>query len=200
MQREPLFFEIMRIRERIKEMLLLMSDVQTAVLEGKIPSGTVSETLASLLVGKEKPWWEVEKRYKSWVLEPITPELLNFPDDHTFEHAFWKKCSIPHLDQVPGYLLGAEIYFHLYMTNVLPFTPSIEALDFYEHNPELRKKVWDRTGNWVFAWRDAVISRRPPYNILVPGMFVKQHGKIVIRRWVPLHDIYKKVYKVLFRC
>lgn len=190
----------MSLRTRLMELENMLHRTRSAVIEGKISTRKVMEGLENLFKEDEKPWWEKEKRYNnSWVLQPITPELLWQEEDQNFEYARWTKLSISNIEPERPELLGADIYKMLTDTDVLEHSPSLEAFDFYEKNSEQRVQYWDRTNHWVYAFRDAVISKRAGHNILVPGMLVFNRTGEVHRKWKPLQAIFETRFKVLIR-
>lgn len=189
----------MSIRDKLLVFEGKAHDVRCAILRREIPLDLAIEKLDEIMKPKDMARWEIEKRYKSWVKEPITPELLFKPEDLTFEKVTWSRFDISKIKVDKPAELGSTIYKKLMDSELLEYCPSLEALDFYEKNPGLRYQYWDRMSVWVYAWRDAVLSNRPGHNILVPGMRVYVPTGKVFRRWMPLQSIHETKFKVIYR-
>lgn len=97
--------------------------------------------------------------------------------------------------------IGPTIYQHLVDSDLLQYCPSLEAFEYYAdpENQKVRKKLWDRTGYWVYAFRDAVVSSRPTHNIMVPGIYFDPLTGQIHRKWKPLKDIAETKFKVIYR-
>lgn len=190
----------MSVKERRLEFEQAMHEVNMLVHRGEMPYIAAIEKLKEAFKKPDKPWWEIEKRYdRAWIKGPVTPELLRQECDSNFEKTYWHKLDISKIATTNTALIGPDVYKHLQDVGLLEYCPSIEALDFYEKNHELRKKYWDHTDHWVYAWRDAALSTRANQSIVVPGMLVYNKTGKVFRRWKSLQVIGDTKFKVLYR-
>jgi hypothetical protein len=176
-----------------------MHQVETRVLECGLSSQKVCDTLERLLQGEPMEPWQMDKRYKSWVLAPVFPDLVNQPQDEDPEGSIWDKKDNLFSGELtsPKHEVGADILWKLVSLDLIERSPRLEDLDFYLSEEDKRNQSWDRAGFAVFAWKDAVLSRREPHNILVPGL-VYVGGKVK-RKWKTLQDIGGLKFKILLK-
>lgn len=189
----------MSLRSRLTETFKLIHQVEARVLEGTLPTGKVNDSLELLLKGDPVPRWIKEKRYKPWVLVPVFEESLFLPRDEAVEGTVWDKKDewFPEELTAPQIEVGANILWRLDTLGWIERSPCLEDLQYYLTHELQRKDKWDRTEHAVFAWRDAVVSRLPQHNILVPGL-VYINEKLQIK-WVTLQEIARYKSKILIR-